>query len=194
MSLRYKELLRGAWLLCAIIAALLFSACAMQSGTAQSAEPAQAPAAPLPSPVPTPTVDPQTLCALPDLQYETEAYALRSLRTRGAMAVVEYEETDALPAGLVTAQSINAGSCAKEGEPVKLVVSKAVVPTPSPTPEPTPKPTRKPRPTEEVFIEMPVVPEVPFDPQFPTVTPQPTQDPQLSEFLNFQAEPAAPCG
>lgn len=175
--------------LCIVTALGLLSACATQPAASL---PAQQAAEPLPAEAPAATPEAEAPCALPDLKYETESYALSSLRARGAMAVIEYEEDGTVPSGLVTAQSVEPGVCAESGKPVTIIVSK---PVSTPEPTPTPEPSRKPETTQEP--PMLIVPEeVSYvDPNFPTVTPQPTRDPAIEDFFNSHPDqPAGDCG
>ncbi len=177
--------------LCIVISAVISCACAVQSSPA-ALDPTDPP---MQTQEPMKTDEPVATCELPDLQYETEAYALSALSAHGAFAVVEYEETAKLPAGLVTSQSVAAGVCAAKGEPVTIVVSKAISPTPTPVPTKEPvKKTASPAESEtaSAVIEAPITS---VNPEFPTVTPQPTRDPSTLDFFISQPDQRAEsCG
>lgn len=181
----------------ALCVCVIILICAFLNGCAPQAAPSApataeetSPVAATPAPTPEPTVD----CGIPDLQYETEAYALQTLRSRGVVAVIEYDENDSTLPGLVEAQSVEAGVCVKNGQPVKLTIAKAV-PTAAPTPTPKPK-------SQNDDDESELIPETTTAPvnavyvDGVTVTPQPTWEPSTYQFVfdDPGAGESIPCG
>lgn len=191
-KIKLRQSVVSALCVCIIILICVFlNGCAPQAAPSAPAE-APSTAAPAPVPTPEPTVD----CGIPDLQYETEAYALQTLRSRGVVAVIEYDENDSTLPGLVEAQSVEAGVCVKNGQPVKLTIAKAV-PTAAPTP--TPKPESQ---DDDDPDDAQLVPEITAAPvnvvyvDGVAVTPQPTWSADTFEF-DFDdpgAGASEPCG
>lgn len=182
---------RCAALCVAIVLVLCIAAACAVPPVAPDAVP-DAVAAP-PTPVPTPD------CDVPDLQFETEAYAREALTTRGMSIDVEYVATSDIPAGLVADQSVKAGDCPTDDAPVKLLVS-VPTPTPEPTPEPTPtpKPAKKPSNAQNeqaLNVQDPQSVAAGAPNPYPQVTPQPTWNIDLSLFdESVDKGYVAPCG
>ena len=156
-----------------LVCAFLYGCAAAPAAPQVSAEPALTPA-----PTPEPTVD----CGIPDFQYETEAYALQKLRERGVMAVIEYTENDDILPGLIQSQSVQAGVCVQNGQPVTLKIAKPV-----PTETPAPTPVSKAKRTEAPILESnpEAVPQAPTNVTYIdgiAVTPQPTWEPGKFDF------------
>lgn len=176
---------------CVLLLCAIFSGCTA-APAAQNA-PVPAPVSePVSEPVPTP--EPTVDCGIPDLQYETEAYALDTLRSRGIVAVIEYNENDEVLPGLVESQSVEAGICVQSGQPVKLKIAKAL-PSPSPTPKPSSKP-RKDNIDEETSELVPELTKAPVNVTYVdgvAVTPQPTWEPGVLPEPDPQAEKPS-CG
>ena len=177
-KIKLRQSVVSALCVCVIILiCVLLNGCASQAAPSAPAA-AEEPSAvtPTPAPTPEPTVD----CGIPDLQYETEAYALQTLRSRGVVAVIEYDENDSTLPGLVEAQSVEAGVCVENGQPVKLTIAKAV-PTAAPTP--TPKPQSHSNDDDADLI--PETTAAPINAVYVdgvAVTPQPTWDPSTYQF------------